>query len=249
MPQSVHQRRTSILGLALLVCVAGTSLNLHAAELCHRPSPQTLINWYNTSHPAKPLHYDPRNSAIYHPISIFRSDQPAVYWIGLAWLSPVSGALFAVNCAGQALDAAAVGAIGKMSAGPVLPQLGQTVMVIYVSKETTDCVHDAIQIAAFKDNRIISLWEHDYNQGLNVHSHGKGRSFIAKNYNLNFADRGLTIRIGGTRAVYAYRKDGSQASVPSATHALETETWRWNANDLRFMPDKTYRRSPACTTM
>jgi len=233
-----------VLGLAAVSACFAT--RTHAAELCHRPSPQTLINWYNSSHPDNPLHYDVRNSAIYHPISILRTNQPTVYWIGLAWLSPVSGALFVINCAGQPLDGVAVGAIGNLSPGPALPELGQTVMLVYVNKETAECVHDSIQIAALKDNKIISLWEHDYNQGLNVVAHGKSHRFIAENYSVSFVDRGLTLRLDGVRAVYAYLKDGSQAPAPFITQMFETETWHWSASALRFIPEKHYSSLPAC---
>lgn len=236
-----------ILCIGLLLGCASMNPSVHAAELCHRPSPQTLINWYDSSHPQNPLHYDPKNSAIYHPISILRTDQPSAYWIGIAWLTPVSGAVFAIKCDGSVMDASPVGAIGNLSAGPKLPELGQTVMLVYVSKETRECVHDTVEIAALKDNKIISLWQHGYNQGLNKTAKGKSRSFIAENYTLDFADHGLTLHLNGARANYGYLQDGSQASVPSATEILETETWHWDAAKLRFTPERPYKSLPACT--
>ncbi|MDE2460663.1 MAG: hypothetical protein KGL98_05385 [Gammaproteobacteria bacterium] len=245
-PNAVSRRVLFCAGV-LLLSGSGVSLNLHAAELCHRPPPQTLIAWYNHTHPQNPLHYDPKNSAIYHPISILRSQQPSAYWIGLAWLAPTSGALFAIECNGSVIDASPVGAIGKLSPGPVLPELGETVMPVYVSRESRDCVHDSIQIAALKDNKIMVVWQHGYNQGLNVTAQGKLKNFIAENYTLTAADGGLTLRLSGERATYAYLEDGSQASVPFKTQSLEAETWHWDAGKLRFVPEKAYRSSPACT--
>ena len=243
----MHTFATFTLGLWLLCACGLFTAPVLAAELCHRPSPQALIAWYNHTYPEKSLRYSPGNSAIYHPISILRTDKPAVYWIGLAWLAPESGALFAVSCDGTPVNGVPTGAIGKLSHGPVMQELGQSVMLVYVNKETGNCVHDAIQIAALKDNKIISLWEHGYNQGLNVATKGKLKNFIAENYTLNVEDNGLTLRLRGARAVYAYLKDGSQASVPSATQSLETETWHWDASKLRFIPERPYRGLPVCS--
>ncbi|MGB9430390.1 MAG: hypothetical protein WCC11_11055 [Gammaproteobacteria bacterium] len=232
--------------MLLLSCVC-FSARAHAAELCHRPSPQTLIAGYNDAHPGKHLHYSPRNSAIYHPISILRTNQPFVNWVGLAWLSPVSGALFAVNCAGTPVDAVSVGAIGKLSAGPVLPELGETVIVIYVTKETGDCVHDSIRIAALQNGKIIPLWIHGYNQGVNVPASGVApRHFISETYAVSFGDHDQTLRIDGTRASYPYLKNGSQSPLPSTTQSLESETYHWDPTKLSFMPDTHYVRVRPC---
>ena len=234
------------LGAVLLLLCLYLNVPAHAAEICHRPAPHTLITWFNRTHPQAPLHYDPRNSAIYHPISILRTDQPPAYWIGLAWLAPESGALFAIKCDGSVMDASAVGAIGKLSAGPRLPQLGQTVVLVYLGKETRECVHDEVQIVGLRNNKIISLWQHGYRQGLNVTVNGRPRSFLSENYTLDFAEHGLTLRLRGVRASYAYLRDGSQASVPSATETLEAETWRWDSGRLRFVPEKPYKPLPVC---
>lgn len=243
----MHTFATLTLAL-LLLCAGGLyTTPVQAAELCHRPAPQTLIAWYNRAHPDKPLRYSPKNSAIYHPISILRTDRPTVYWMGLAWLSPESGALFAVNCDGRPMDGMPTGAIGKLSMGPVLAELGQSVMLVYVDRETGDCVHDTVQIAALKYNKITSLWEHGYNQGMNVPASGATpRRFISETYSVSFGDDGLTLRISGVRAAYAYLKDGSQASVPVSTEALPVETWHWDATGLRFIPDKRYRQASVC---
>ena len=220
---------------------------MQAAELCHRPAPEALITWYNHAHPQKPLRYSQKDSAIYHPISILRTDQPAVYWIGLAWLAPVSGALFAVRCDGSVIDASPVGAIGKLSAGPVLLELGQSVMFVYVNKETGDCVNNAIQIAALKDNKIISLWEHGYNQGMMVPASGTTpKSFASRNYAVSFSEDQRTLQITGMLATYPYHKDGSQASVPAATQALPAESYHWDASALHFIPEKHYRPLSVC---
>ncbi|MDE2070406.1 MAG: hypothetical protein KGJ04_03960 [Gammaproteobacteria bacterium] len=231
-----------------LSCAGGWfTVPAHAAEPCHRPRPQALIAWYNHTHPQKPLRYSRKESAIYHPISILRSHRPAVYWIGLAWLSPESGALFAVRCEGTPVDGLPTGAIGKLSLGPVLAELGESVTLVYVNRETGDCVHDAVQIVALKDNKIISLWEHGYNQGMNVPaSTATPRRFISESYAVSFDENGRTLRITGVRATYVYLKDGSQASAPESTEALPTETYHWDAGGLRFIPDQPYRQSSVC---
>lgn len=242
-------RTTAGLSFALcLACAGGLyTTPAHAAQPCHRPQPQTLIAWYKHTHPQEPLHYDPKNSAIYHPISILHTDRPSVYWMGLAWLAPESGALFAVSCDGTPVAGMPTGAIGRLSPGPVLAELGPSVMLVYVSKETGDCVQDAVQIVALKDNKIISLWEHGYNQGLNVPASGATpRGFISETYALSFTDNGRTLRISGRRAAYAYHQDGSQASVPAAAKALPTETYHWDASARRFIPEEHYRQPSAC---
>ncbi|MGH8377862.1 MAG: hypothetical protein ACRER7_02815, partial [Gammaproteobacteria bacterium] len=151
MKLNVITTATGIIGISLIFLSAciGYGTSAEASETCHTPTPQILINWYDSTHPEKPLHYSQQNSAIYHPISIFKSDSPRLHWIGLAWLSPVWGALFAVDCDGRPLSAVSKGAVGKISAGPVLPALGQTIMFEYVDQETTGCVHDSIGIVAF----------------------------------------------------------------------------------------------------
>lgn len=231
-----------------LLCAGGLcSARVRAAQGCHRPAPQTLISWYNRTHPDRPLQYSPKNSAIYHPISILRTDRPAVYWMGLAWLAPESGALFAVSCDGTPVDGISTGAIGKLSMGPGLAELGQSVMFVYVNRETGDCVHDGVRIAALKDNKIISLWEHGYNQGLNVPASGATpRRFISDTYAVSFGDDGRTLKITGVRAAYTFLNDGSQASAPESTAALATETYHWDAGRLRFISDRPYRQSSVC---
>lgn len=237
----------AILGAMLLFC-AGLfgSTRAQAAELCHRPTPRTLIDWYNQTHAQAPLNYDAKGSAIYHPISILRTEQPVIYWIGLAWLFPQSGALFAVNCAGQVLDGISTGAIGHLVLGPDLPQAGQSVAIVYVNKETSECVHDAMKIAALKDAKIISLWDHGYNQGINVAaSHARPRQFITENYTVSFADRGLTLHISGVRKVYPF-ENGRQSAVASSTETIPSETYQWDAHTERFAPQDNYPPRPVC---
>lgn len=232
--------------MAVLFCVC-CGRSTQAAEVCHTPTPQALIDWYNTTHPEQRLRYSPQNSLIYHPIEVFQTDQPRINWIGLAWLSPEWGALFAANCAGQPLTALSVGAVGKIMAGPVLPALGQTVMFVYVDKETRDCVHDSAGIAALKDGKIITLWRHAYKQGMNVgDSKRPFNGFITHNYVVNFGADGQTIQVSGKIMEYAYRKDGSQSPTPVAAKTLPAETYHWNAGRLRFVPAEHYPQTAAC---
>lgn len=232
--------------MAVLFC-ACCGTRVQAAEVCHTPTPQALIDWYNTTHPEQRLRYSPRNSLIYHPIEVFQTDRPRINWIGLAWLSPEWGALFAANCAGQPLAALSVGAVGKIMAGPVLPALGQTVMFVYVDKETGDCVHDSAEIAALKDGKLISLWKHAYKQGMNVGSSRRPfNGFITHNYAVNFGADGQTIQVSGKVLAYPYRKDGSQSPTATATKTLPAETYHWYPKTLRFLPQQRYRQPAPC---
>jgi len=232
--------------MAVLFC-ACCGTRVQAAEVCHTPTPQALITWYNTTHPEQRLRYSQQNSLIYHPIEVFQTERPRINWIGLAWLSPEWGTLFAANCDGEPLAALSVGAVGKIMAGPVLPALGQTVMFVYVDKETSDCVHDSIDIVAVKDGRIISLWRHGYKQGMNVgHSKMPFNDFITQNYAVNFGDDGQTIQVAGKVLAYPYRKDGSQSPTPSATNTLPAETYHWDPKSLRFLPEQHYRQTAPC---
>ncbi|MGH8279623.1 MAG: hypothetical protein ACRETQ_08695 [Gammaproteobacteria bacterium] len=247
--RALPRRTTAIvlLGVATLFGVCALSEARAAAEACHRPTPTTLIAWYNHAHAQQPLNYNAQGSAIYHPISILRTHEPAVYWIGLAWLFPQSGALFAVTCAGDILDGMPSGAIGKLEPGPKLPETGESAMLVYVNKETPDCVHDAIRITALNDRKIITLWEHGYNQGINIAPSGAHpREFIAENFRLEFADAGRTLYISGTRTTYPYLANGRQSGTPSSSKTLARETWHWNAGKLRFLPEKSYRPRPVC---
>lgn len=233
--------------LAMLwLSIAGNNA-AHAAELCHTATPQTLIAWYNATHPHQSLRYDPHNSAIYHPIATLRTHSPAVTWIGLAWLSPVWGALFATDCDGKPLAAISEGAIGKLIAGPTLPGLGETVMVEYVDHETADCVHDSIGIMAFQNGKLVSLWRHEDKQGMNVAgSNTAFHGFVSRNYSVEFDADDQTLHVIGKYIAYPYLKNGSQSATPAASKTLPAETYRWNAGKLRFMPQGKYRHFTAC---
>ncbi|MGA9852544.1 MAG: hypothetical protein WBR15_06380 [Gammaproteobacteria bacterium] len=236
------------ISLILLLVGGGYCASAQASETCHTPAPQTLIHWYNTTHPEKPLRYSQQNSAIYHPISIFKTDSPRLHWIGLAWLSPIWGALFAVNCDGKPLAAVSDGAVGKISAGPVLPAFGQTVMFEYVDHETADCVHDSIGIAAIKDGKIISLWKHGYKQGMTVTGHATAfRGFVSRDYTVTLDTKGQTIRMTGRFLTYPYLKDGSQAATPSVTKTLPMEIYHWDKGKQHYLPENRYHQSASCT--
>jgi hypothetical protein len=229
--------------MTLLYC--GTQVQ--AAENCHTPAPQALIKWYNAKHPDNQLRYSPQNSLIYHPIEVFQTQQPRINWIGLAWLSPESGALLAANCAGRPLAGISKGAVGKIMAGPEVPVLGQTIMFIYVEKETRDCVHDAAEIVALHDGQIISLWSHAYKQGMNSGDSKLAPSrFITHNYAVTFGDDGQSIRVTGLVQKYAYRKDGSQSPIPESTTSLPTETYHWDTTKRRFIPESNYAKAGVC---
>jgi len=247
MPAVMHNMRITGNSLMALLFCACCAAGAQAAEICHTPTPQALISWYHATYPHTRLRYSAKNSLIYHPIEVFRTDHPRLNWIGLAWLSPEWGALFAANCDAKPLAAVSVGAIGKIMAGPELPELGQTVMFVYVAKETRDCVHDAAGIVALKDGKIISLWEHAYKQGMNV-ADGKIRlkSFITHNYAVDFGDHGQSLRVSGKIRQYAYRKDGSQSTTPFATRTLPAEIYHWNPKVLRFLPEQHYPQPGVC---
>lgn len=221
---------------------------VQAAENCHTPEPQVLIGWYHSHYPHQPLRYSAKNSLIYHPIEVFQTSQPHINWIGLAWLSPEWGALFAANCEGQPLAAVSVGAIGKIMAGPVVPVLGQTVMFIYVARETRECVHDSADIVALKDGKIISLWSHAYKQGMNIGTKDHPRTaFVTHNYTVRFGDTGRSIHVSGLVQKYPYYKDGTQSSTPSATRALPEEHYHWDAKRLQFVAEHDYPQTAPCT--
>jgi hypothetical protein len=241
--------KTCIIGaslMVLLVCTCGNTRVL-AAENCHTPSPQALIKWYDSTHPQAHLHYSAQNSLIYHPIEVFQTQQPRINWIGLAWLSPESGALFAASCEGKPLAALSLGAVGKIMAGPTLPLLGQSVMLIYVDKETKDCVHDSADIVALNDGKLLSLWSHTYKQGMNIGDVKKSPSrFITHNYSVTFSDDGRTLRVTGLVQEFPYLKDGTQSSFPSASTSVPVETYHWDAKKMQFIPEQDYHQVPVC---
>lgn len=234
-------------GFAIALLTGWYSTDAHAAELCHTPTPQTLISWYNTTYPDKPLHYDSRSSAIYHPIATLRTASPRLTWIGLAWLAPVSGALFVSDCDGKPQSAVPLGAVGKLTAGPVLPILGQTVMVEYVDHETSDCVHDSIGILALQDGKIVSLWDHESKQGMNIAAeHTTSHGFVSRNYTVTFTGDVPTLQVTGQLSAYPFLKDGSQSATPSASEPLPAESYRWDAGKLRFVAQGKYRHFKPC---
>lgn len=243
----MNATRNTAAGLALLLCATCLSGNLKAAELCHTATPQTLIAWYRQTHPHQLLRYDPETSAIYHPIATLVTASPRVNWIGLAWLSPVWGAVFATGCDEKPLDVVSDGAVGKLSAGPELPELGQTVMAEYVDRETADCVHDSVSILGFKNGRIVSVWTHESKQGMNIAGKRPAfHGFVARNFAVQFTDRGQSIGISGTLNAYPYLKNGTQSAHASATKSLAAEAYYWNTKALRFLPRGHYPRAKPC---
>lgn len=247
MPAVTHNTRIIGTSLMAVVFCACCGVCAQAAEICHTPTPQALISWYRATYPQTPLRYSAKNSLIYHPIEVFQTGRPRLNWIGLAWLSPEWGALFAANCDAKPLAAVSVGAVGKIMAGPELPELGQTVMFVYVAKETSDCVHDATGIVALKHGKIITLWKHAYKQGMNVRSRKtRFKRFITHNYAVDFGDHGRSLRVSGKIREYAYRKDGSQSTTPYATRTLPMEIYHWNSKVLRFLPEQRYPQPGVC---
>ncbi|OYV90877.1 MAG: hypothetical protein B7Z73_05795, partial [Planctomycetia bacterium 21-64-5] len=127
--------------------------------------------------------------------------------------------------------------------------LGQTVMFVYVDKETSDCVHDSAEIAALKDGKLISLWRHGYKQGMNVGGSKRPfNGFITQNYAVDFGDHGQSLRVSGKIREYAYRKDGSQSTTPVAAKTLPAEIYHWDTKTLRFLPQQRYRQPAPCDT-
>lgn len=233
--------------LTMLLLFGWYNTEVHAAEFCHTATSTSLINWYGAAHPDKPLHYDPYASAIYHPVATLRTTSPPQTWIGLAWLSPVWGALFVTDCDGKPLAAISEGAIGKLSTGPVVSGLGQTAMVEYVDHETADCVHDSINIVALKDGKILSLWRHESKQGMNIAAAQSAfRGFVTRNYTVTFTGDAQTLHVTGQLNAYPYLKDGSQSATPAANETLPAESYRWDARKLRFLPQAHYRRFKPC---
>lgn len=243
----MRPRNSVVAGLILIGLGTGCMAPTHAATLCRTATPKTLIAWYNRTHPQQALRYDPKNSAIYHPIAIFRTATPQLNWIGLGWLSPMWGAVFATDCEGRPLAAISDGAVGKLAAGPALPDTGQTVRAEYADKETTDCVHDSVAFLAFKHKRILRLWHHELKQGMNVKRGKRGfNGFVTRNYHVQLEDSGRTLKLTGTLAAYPQLKNGSQSATPSATKTLPTEIYRWNPGKLRFIPQGNYPRYRPC---
>lgn len=240
-----------VLALGIVLCGIGMQCahRAAAAELCHRPAPQTLINWYRNTHRRPPLHHDPKNSAIYHPVATLRTASPPLTWIGLAWLSPVSGALFAVGCDGNPVAAMSHGAIGKLGAGPTLPGFGQTVMLEYVDRETDRCVHDSIEIAAFRQGDIRTLWRHESKQGMNVTS-GKSQfhGFVSRTYHVDIGRDGKTIHVTGELAAYRFLKNGAQSAMPDDTVTLPAEAYRWDEKKTSFVAQGRYRQFKPCVS-
>jgi hypothetical protein len=233
--------------LLALLCFECICARAQAAENCHTPTPQFLIKWFGSAYGDAHLRYSAKNSLIYHPIEVFQTKSPRINWIGLAWLAPEWGALFAADCTGKPLAAVSVGAVGKIKAGPVIPSLGQTVMFIYVDKETADCVHDSADIVALKDGKVVSLWNHAYRQGMNVGASKTRRgAFVTHNYAVTFSGDGRSVRVSGLVQKYAYRANGSQSPTPTSTVTLPSETYRWDAGGLRFLPRQNYAQIPAC---
>ena len=159
-----------------------------------------MINQYAKQHPS--TSWDPEfvvENLNIETVIKFTSSDSAIHWLSIGWEGPIDGLLFAVNCDGNAIDAKEIGSVEKISAGPTVPDLGETVLVNYTDGTGTGAIHKSYSLYALGASKLVQLWTHtsfegDYEVGLQDDD-GEETTFYIDKINAE------TIELSGVRKI------------------------------------------------
>jgi hypothetical protein len=133
---------------------------------CTKLDSAALINQYAKQHPS--ASWDPgfvvENLNIETIINFTKSGS-AIRWLSIGWEGPIDGILFAANCDGNAIDAKEIGSVEKISAGPTISGLGETVLVNYTDGTGTGAIHKSYSLYMLDGSKLTQLWTHSSFEG------------------------------------------------------------------------------------
>ena len=154
-------------------------------------------------------------------------------WFGVGWEAPPDGALFVLDCAGQRFVGARLGQVRTLHKGPVLSPVGQTVEVQYVAQTGSGYKRESVDIFAFQNNTLKSLWTHTVREHSFPLPLEEG---TIEEYQWMVSADGQRIRVNGSRTVYPPKSERlDEASKPPTTHKVSPGTFCWDRIRIAYI--------------
>ncbi len=141
-------------------------------------------------------------------------------YVGTSWL-PMAGRLFAVSCAGKALEEEEIGYIRRMEAGPTLPRFGRTLLVVATTDQQPNSQEDTIKLVAFRQGKFLTLLEHSALSRVTA----PAKDAMEEAWTWSFSQDGTRIEFGGNRTIPA------QGNRPVKREALPKDAYCWGAQN------------------
>ena len=154
-----------------------------------------------------------------------------IQWMGADWGGPIAGALFVLDCQGNRLAGMKLGGEIKLRTGPDTP-IGKTVEVIFTPGTASGVQWADVAIARFTGTSIDILWTHTATESVAAMDDDYEDA-----YQWVFSPDAKKITVTGARKV-GDSEDKKHGWEAHTTHALPTETFCWNDNEMKFLACK-----------
>lgn len=156
-------------------------------------------------------------------------------WVAVTWDGPKDGAVFLLDCAGRTLALARLGAITEISPGPILPDVGPTVVVRYEPGVDTSRTVELVEILTARGRGVVRLWKHPAVESTFGVASTDGAQSTDDRYWWSFENDGAVLRVEGRRSILpaASGLDGEDAP---ATQDLPERKFCWNASTVGYEP-------------
>lgn len=146
--------------------------------------------------------------------------QNRVLYVGTSWM-PLNGRLFAVSCAGKAMEEEETGYIRRMEAGPTLPRFGRTLLVVATTDQQPNSREDTIKLVAFRQGKVLTLLQHSAVTRVTA----PAKDAVEEAWTWSFSADGTRIEFGGTRTLPA------QGNRPAKREPLPADAYCWGAKN------------------
>jgi hypothetical protein len=140
------------------------------------------------------------------------------------------GALFVLNCAGERLATLNLGQVLRLGRGPTLPDVGPTLVVVYVYVSGMGQNGSWVQLVTFQSGSIVTLWDHEHQTAVDA----PGLAEYGDFYTWEFSDDGSTIWVRGRREVGDI-PDDEYGWDANTTHEFPSQAWSWQQNSGRYV--------------
>jgi hypothetical protein len=142
-------------------------------------------------------------------------------YVGTSWL-PSDGRLFAVSCAGKAMEEEMIGYIRRIEAGPTLPRFGRTLLVVATTYQQPNSQEDTFKLVAFRQGKFLTLLEHNALNRITA----PAKDAMEEAWSWTFSPDGTRIEFGGTRTIPA------QGNRPARREALPKDAYCWGQTEF-----------------
>lgn len=205
-----------------------------AASACATPDLRNLIHDYAKQAAAKKKYF-PDADAISEQSThiILNTENPLVEWTSVSWEGPVGGILFAIGCDGREIDSADVGGVENIKQGPMLPGVGETVLVRATDGTGTCAIHKTISILAIKNDRLALIWKHT----LFEYSYFPGEDGEETEFKVSVPNKNI-IEVTGEHRTYRRIPDPDNGDDWSKTPTKidkSKETYCWNQSKFTYI--------------